>query len=349
MLKEWLRGSSSEAEKPVEEKRPVSRMVIDAEKPLETRESAMSRRREAYEKKLAESAKEGPPHPSKMVTYDGIFRKAQSVLLEGNNNEIQEGITLNIARNAQNAMISTKWALVNPQMSHWEVNLQMNGFSDIVAASWNTLNRYQLMYQRVSSTGAMLVTQFMAQKQGGMSQGTVFAMMQYPWRFGGCTQVQYVKDQSLSLSHVQRLIRGVHIGTNLTVEPATHSSCLSHAISLMTAKRDAGFMAEMTPSKGTWKIAATAFDWSMNMDAAIELEFMEGREGMRSALNVGCRKSFVGGAQLTASLLGFNMAKVNLELPFGGEVPGANQLRLAFNCQYDIHAGALKQGLIFTA
>ncbi|KAG5492902.1 hypothetical protein JKF63_01482 [Porcisia hertigi] len=349
MLKEWLRGSSSGAEKSPEEKKPATRMVVDVEKSLETHESAATRRRDAYEKKLADSAKQGPLHPSKMVTYDSMFRKAQSVLLEGNNNEIQEGITLNVARSAQNTMISTKWALANPQMSHWEVNLQMNGFSDIVAASWNTLNRYQLMYQRVSSTGAMLVTQFMAQKQGGVSQGTVFAMMQYPWRFGGCTQVQYVKDQSVGLSHVQRLIRGVHIGTNLSLDSTTHNSYLSHAISLATAKRDAEFMAELTPSKGTWKIAATAFDWALNMDAAIELEYKEAREGMKSALNVGCRKKFVGGAHLTTSLLGFDTAKVNLDLPFGGEVPGGNQLRLSFNCQYDIHAGALKQGLVFTA
>ncbi|KPA86606.1 putative mitochondrial hypothetical protein [Leptomonas pyrrhocoris] len=349
MLKEWLRGSSSEAEKPAEEKKPAGRMVVDAERPLETHENSLSKRREAFEKKLAESAREGPPHPNKTLAYDTIFRKPQSLLLEGNNNEVQEGITVNVARNAQNTMVSTKWSLVNPQMSNWEVNLQMNGFADIIAASWNTLNRYQLTYQRVSSVGAMLVTQFMAQKQGGMTQGTVFAMLQYPWRCGGCTQVQYVKDQSFSMSHTQRLIRGVHIGTNLTVEPQTHGSYLSHAISLTTPKKDAGFMAECTPSKGTWKVAATAFDWAMNMDAAIELEYKESREGMRSALNVGCRKGFVGGAELTSSLLGFNMAKVNLELPFGGETQGANQFRLGFNCQYDIHAGALKQGLVFTA
>lgn len=349
MLREWFRGSSSEAEKPAEESKPASRMVVDAEKPLETHESSAAKRRDAYEKKLADSVREGPPHPNKTVAYDSIFRKAQGLLMEGGNNEVQEGVTLNVARNAQNTMVSTKWLLANPQKSNWEVTLQMNGFSDILAASWSTLNRYQLTYQRVSSAGAMLVTQFMAQKQGGMTQGTVFAMLQYPWRFGGCTQVQYVKDQSFSMSHTQRLIRGVHLGTNLTVEPQTHGSYLSHAVSFTTPKKDAGFMAECTPSKGTWKVAATAFDWATNMDAAVELEYVEGREGMRSALNLGCRKGFVGGAELTTSLLGFNTAKVNLELPFGGEVQGANQFRLGFNCDYDVHSGALKQGLVFTA
>lgn len=348
MLKEWFRGSSAQPEAPAPEK-AVSRMVVDAEKPLETHESAVASRREAYEKKLAESAKEGPPHPSKMVSYDSLFRKIQGVILNGNNNEVQEGITLSVARNAQNAMVSTKWNLINPQMSHWEVNLQMNGFSDIVAASWNTLNRYQLMYQRVSSTGAMVVTQFMAQKQGGMSQGTVFAMLQYPWAFGGCTQVQYVKGQSFGLSHVQRLIRGVHVGTNLQYDPMTHNSYLSYALSLMTPKKDAGFVAEFVPSKGTWKVGATTYEWGQNMEAGIELELKEGREEMTSALNVGCRKNFVGGAQLATSLTAFSVVKAKLELPFGGEQPGANQFRMSFDCQYDIHSGALKQGLVFTA
>jgi hypothetical protein len=349
MLRDWLRGSSGEAEKPVEEKKPVGRMVVDAEQPLESNENTAARRREAFEKKLAESAREGPPHPNKTVSYDSIFSKVQGVLLEGNNNELQEGIVLNVARNAQNAMVSTKWTLGSPQMSNWEVNLQMNTFSEVIAASWNTANRYQLTYQRISSAGAMLVSQFMAQKQGGMTQGTVFTMLQYPWRFGGCTQVQYLKDQFLTMSHTQRMIRGVHVGTNLTLETPTHNSFLSHAVSLTTPKKDAGFMAEWTPSKGTWKIAATAFDWALNMDAAIELEYKATRDSMTSALNLGCKKSFVGGAELKTSLLQFNTVKANLTMPFGGEVPGANQFRLEFNCQYDIHEGALKQGLVFTA
>lgn len=351
MLKAWLRGSSGEEEKPAEEKRVVSRMVVDAEKPLDTHESSESARHEAYQKKLSESLREGPPSPGKTLTYDGIFRKVQGILLEGNasGDDALEGITINVARNAQNTMVSTKWALINPQQSHWEINLQANGFSDVVAASWSTLNRYMLMYQRYSSTGALILTQFMAQKQGGMTQGNVFAMMQYPWRFGGCTQVQYVKGQAFGISHVQRLIRGVHVGTNLSVEVPTHSSSLSHAVSIATPKKDVSFMAEVTPSNGTWKLAATAFDWVANTDVAMELECKGDCGEMKSVLNVGCRRSFVGGARLTTSLLGFNTAKANLELPFGGEVPGMNQLRLALNCAYDIHSGAMKQGLVITA
>ncbi|EPY27979.1 hypothetical protein STCU_01226 [Strigomonas culicis] len=348
MLREWFRGSSAEPEKAAAEK-SNQRMVVDPEKPLETVESRAERRRHAFEKKLAETAKEGPPSPNHLVAYDSLFRRAQTVLLEGNNNEVQQGITLNVGRNVQNTMISSKWSFVNPQQSAWELSLQMNGFTDIIGASWSTLKRYQLMYQRSSSTGAMLVTQFMAQKQQGMCQGMLFGMLQYPWVSGGCTQVQYVKDQSFGLSHVQRLIRGVHVGSNLTVDPTTHASTLSYAASFMNPKKDSGFMAEITPSKGTWKVAATHFLWSQNMDNAIELEYKEGREGMATSLNVGCRKNYVGGAQLLAALKGFHTLKVNLTLPFGGTLPGMNQLRVLFDCEYDVHTGGLKQGLVFTA
>ncbi|CCW68975.1 unnamed protein product [Phytomonas sp. Hart1] len=347
MLKEWLKGTPAEAEK-TEAPKKSGRMVLDAEKTFEAEDSPQ-KSRELFEKKLSDSAKEGPPMAHKVVTYDNLFQKAQGILLEANNNEVQEGLNLNVSRNLQNTLIASKWCLVNPQMSHWEINFQMNGFSDIIAASWNTLNRYQLMYQRVSSRGAMLVSQFMAQKQQGLCQGTVFAMLQYPWVSGGCSQLQYIKDQSFTMSHIQRIIRGFYLGSSLSIDPNTHSSVLSHAASFTTPKKNTSFIAEWTPSKGTWKLAATSFDWGQNMDAAIELDYKEGREGTNTHFNIGCRKNFLTGSKLVASLKGFNKLKINLELPFGGEVRGANQFNLMFNCQYDIHSGAVKQGLVFTA
>lgn len=349
MLREWFRGSTSEPENTDAAPKKAGRMVVDAENPLESTETVHQRRRDAFEKKLAESVKEDPPSANKLVTYDTLFRKVSDILLQGNNHEVQEGITLNISRNAQNVMIGSKWALVNPQMSNWELNLQMNGFTDMIAASWNTMNRYQLMYQRVSSTGALLVTQFMAQKQQGMCQGTVFGVLQYPLVSGGCTQAQYVKDQSFSLSHTQRIVRGVFVGSNLSVDTSTHASTLSHAVSFTTPKKDSSIIAEITPSKGTWRIGAHSFDWGQNMDAAMELEYKESRSGMTSSFNIGCRRSFIGGANLVASLCGFSTVKVNLDLPFGGQMPGVNQFRMTFNCHYDVHSGALKQGLLFTA
>lgn len=351
MLKDWLRGSSAPADADAgkaDTKKPA-RMQVDTETPIDTPESLSAQRREAFQKKLAETAAEGLPSPNKLVTYDSLFRRVQTILLDGNNNEVQEGLTLNISRNAQNTMVASKWNLSTPQTSHWEINLQMNGFSDVVAASWNTLNRYQLMYQRMSSTGAMLVTQFMAQKQQGMCQGTVFGLFQYPWVNGGCTQVQYVKDQSFSMSHVQRIIRGVHVGSNLTIDPTTHESSISHALSLMTPRKDAGLMAEFTPSKGTWKLAATGFGWQDNMDLAAQVEYKEGRESMVSTISFGVRKAYVGGAQLAASLAGFNKLRINLDLPFGGEHRGMNQFHMLLNCQYGVHDGTFKQGLVFTA
>lgn len=75
----------------------------------------------------------------------------------------------------------------------------------------------------------MLLTQFMAQKQQGITQGTTFAMLQYPWLPGGCTQVQYLKDQFVAINHVQRLIRGLHVGSLLNFNCMTHETTLSHA------------------------------------------------------------------------------------------------------------------------
>ncbi|CCW64387.1 unnamed protein product [Phytomonas sp. EM1] len=344
MLKEWLKGSPVEAEK-TEAPKKSARMVLDAEQTLDTEDSAQARR-ELFEKKLADSLKEGPPMPNKVVTYENLSQKIQSIL---KGNEFQEGLNLNVSRNLQNTLIATKWCLVNPNMSNWEINLQMNGFSDVIGASWNTLNRYQLMYQRYTRTGAMWVAQFMAQKQQGLCRGTVFTMLQYPWLPGGCSQFQYVKDQSFTMSHVQRIIRGLYLGSCLNVDPNTHASALSHAVSFTTPKKNASFIAEWTPSKGTWSLAASSFDWGQNMDAAIEVEYKEGREGMATSFNIGCRKNFLTGTKLIASLRGFNKLRVDLELPFGGDMRGMNQFHMMFNCQYDIHSGAVRQGLIFTA
>lgn len=349
MLREWLRGTPSEEVAKPDDAKPVMRMVVDAEQPLESCADERAKQREAFEKKLKESAVEKPAAAQGMLSYETLFRNSQGVMLEGSMNEVQEGININIARNVQNTMLSSKWTLATPQTSNWEITAQMNGFNDIIAASWSTLNRYQLLYQRMPLNGALIVAQFMAQKQRGMVQGNVFGMMQYPWLFGGCTQVQYIKDQSFSVSHLQRLVRGLHVGSNLTLNPATRSSTLSHVLSFITPNKDASFLCELTPAKGSWRLVATAHDWGQNMDAAMQLEYNEGQEGMASLLSFGCRKKFIGGAQLTTAISAFNQLRASLSLPFGGEVPGVNQLALQINCQYDVHSGKLRQGLSLTS
>ncbi|CAD2216535.1 hypothetical protein AGDE_02442 [Angomonas deanei] len=347
MLKDWFRGSSAKPEDAPT--KTATRMEVDPEKSLETDESIREQRRLVFEKKLEESAKSGVRvHAMRVVTYDSIFQKAHNILLQGNQNETREGVYFNVGSNFQNTMVMSKWSLVNPKESNFEINLQMSGFSDVLAATWSTLSRYSLMYQRASSTGALVLAQFMAEKQQGMCQGMLFGMLQYPWVNGGCTRLQYVKDRQFSLSHLQRIIRGVNVGTNYSYDPMTHDSYLSYAMTWQTPKKD-GFVGEICPSKGTWKVAATGHLWSHNLDSAVELEYKETREGMKSALNLGCRKRFIGGGELVASLLGFGTLKTNLTLPFGGSMPSVNQVRLSINCEYDVHSGAIKQGIVLDA
>lgn len=350
MLMEWFRGSSDQAA--VATEKPVKRrtLEVDPETPLEPSPSEdIARREEAFRQKLSASSKEGPVSPAKLVSYDSLFRGVQGLLMEGNNAEVQEGLTLNVARNTQNIMIGSKCTIISPQMSHWEVNLQMNGFSDIVVASYNTLNRWSLMYQRVCSTGALLLAQCMAQRQQGMTQGTVVGMLQYPWLHGGCTQVQYVKNQSFSLSHVQRIIRGVHVGSNMTWDPMTKGSSLSHTVSVTNPTKTGCFAAEWSPSKGEWKLALTRKDWARDAEFGMQLDYAQRGQGMMSFLSFGLKKHFIGGGSMTAALSGFSVVKAAVQLPFGGDRRGLNQMHCLYNAQYDIHSGALKHGLVFTA
>ncbi|ORC91968.1 uncharacterized protein TM35_000041820 [Trypanosoma theileri] len=350
MLMEWFRGKASD--EPVVPEKPQKRKTLDVD-PETTLEpspaEAIAQREDAFRKKLAASAKEGPLSPAKLVTYDSLFRSAQQLLMEGNSGEISEGITLNVARNTQNVMVSSKCVLVSPQMSHWELGLQMNGFSDIVMASYNTLSRWSLMYQRVSTTGALLLAQCMAQRQQGMTQGTVVGMIQYPWVPGGCTQLQYVKNQTLTLSHTQRIIRGVHFGSNFSWDPTTKGTSVSYAASATNPSKTGTLGAEWHPNKGEWKVALTRGDWGHDAEFAMQLEYTNKGEGMMSLLSFGMRKHFIGGGLMSAALAGFSKLKASVEIPFGGERSGFNQMHCLYNAQYDIHSGALKHGLVFTA
>ncbi|RNF11449.1 hypothetical protein TraAM80_00895 [Trypanosoma rangeli] len=350
MLMEWLRGRSDNA--PAAPEKPVRRKTLDVdpETPLEPSPAEdASQREEMLRRKLAASAKEGPSSPAKLVSYESMFRGVQRLLMEGSFGEINEGLSLNLARNAQNVMISSKCVLVSPQMSHWEVGFQMNGFSDIVAASYNTLSRWSLMYQRVSSTGALLLAQCMAQKQQGMTQGTVVGMIQYPWVYGGCTLAQYVKNQSLTLSHAQRIVRGVHVGSSLSWDSMTKGTSLSHGFMAVTPSKKGSLSGEWTPGKGEWKLALTKKDWAHDAEFAMQLDHTQKEEEMVSQLSFGLRKQFIGGGSMSAVLSGFSVVKAAVELPYGGERSGLNQINCMYNAQYNIRSGALKHGLIFTA
>lgn len=129
----------------------------------------------------------------------------------------------------------------------------------------------------------------------------------------------------------------------------THETTLSHAAVFTTPDKKMTIGAEVNPSAGTWKVLASANDWSHDLDVAMEIEYKNGREGMASLFNFGCRRHFVGGSHLTAALSGFSNLRINLELPFGGQMPGVNQMRLLLSCLYETRTGKLRQGLSITA
>ncbi|KAG8347231.1 hypothetical protein TRVL_01951 [Trypanosoma vivax] len=350
MLREWLRGKQTTDSQDVEAPKRRSALEVDVETPIEpTQEEIDAQHAEAFRKKLAASAKEGPQQPGSMVSYEVLLRNSQRLLMEGNGGETQEGLTVNLARNAQNVMISTKTHLISPQMSNWELSLQMNGFSDVVVAAYSSLSRWSLMYQRVSSTGALLFAQCMAQRQQGVTQGTLVGMLQYPWVHGGCTQVQYVKDQTFSLSHVQRLIRGLYIGSNFAWDAMSKGTSLSHAFSCTNPAKTASLAAEWSPTKGDWRLALTRSDWASDAEFAMQIErARKGSGALTNVLSFGTKKKFVGGGSLSAVLSGFARVKALVELPFGGECSGINQMMCSYSVQYDIISGALKHGISFT-
>lgn len=348
MLAQWFKKEEAKPEA-ADVKTTKKRMTLDPEAGSHATEEEQSAAREAqFERKLRESIKEGPPQANNLVSYDSVFRNAQRVLLEGNMAEMTDGFQLSMSRNAQNTQITSKWLLGNPQMSHWEVSLQMNGFNDVTSVSYNTMNRWQLMYQRMFKSGALCVMQFLSQPQGGMNMGNFFGMMQYPWVQGGCTQIQYVKQQAVTLSHMQRLIRGVHVGSSLNYDLNTHATTVSYAASATNPSKTSTASAEFKPDSGEWKVAYTRADWATDQEISAQLEFSEKRSGKMSFLNIGLRKQLIGGGLVNCVLSGFSKLRAVVEIPFGCERAGFNAILLSYNVQYDLHSGALKQGMTFS-
>lgn len=351
MLKEWLRGGSDPSKGETTESAPTTspRMVLSTEAPLD--ESKEDRRLAIVEKKMMDLASKGPMRPNKMVAYDSIFKPIQEHLLT-QGNEIMEGVSINVARHAQNAMISSKWNLGKPRTSMWEVEAKVNGFSDILAASWNTANRYQLMYQNVSPFGALFVAQIFAQTAGNATHGSIFSMLQYPWSFGGCSQIQYYKGQHFCMTHMQQLVHGLYVGSSFTTSSGapSHNVDLSHAFLIQNHKATVSFMGEINPRKGTWKVGAVSKEWTQNAKAVAELEYSEGEGGQKqSSLTLGMSRGFVGGAQIATALANFQTLHLSLRIPFGGKFPNINQMDMQIKCKYDLHTGGLTHGIVFNA
>jgi hypothetical protein len=320
---------------------PENQKATPAVDPVQQREDDILR-------KLRESAKEPPPTPNNAVTYDSVFRSSSRILLDGNQHDVSDGLQVNVSRNAQNCMVSSKWQLGNPQSSGWDVNLQMNGFADMTSVGYSTTGRWSLMYQRVFKSHAMTVLQFMAQPQAaamGGPAGTFFGLVQYPWVSGGCSQVSYVKSQNFSLNHMQRLIRGVYVGAQMSYDPNTRGSTMAYGFSATNPRKTSTFAGEVKPDSGEWKVAFTTSDWETDMELATQLEFTEKRNGKVSLLSIGMRKSLIGGGVINCVLSGFSKLKANLEMPLGGGQHGLNQLGFVYGLNYDLHSGGLKHGV----
>lgn len=350
MLSQWF-GGKAEDPKASEGAKAAkkARMSLDPEAASRlTDEEVQANREAAFERKLRDGIKEGPAHPNNMVTYEAAFRNAQRVLMEGNGAESNEGLQLSMGRNAQNCMINSKWSLGNPQASNWEVSLQMNGFSEVTSVSYCTMNRWSLMHQRIFRTGAMGLIQAFSQPQGGMFMGNLVCLLQYPWVTGGATQLQYVKGQSLSLSHMQRVLRGFFIGSALNYDPNTHATTMSYALLAQNSKKTASVAAEIKPESGEWKVAYTRQEWSTDHEISVQLENTEKRAGLINLLSIGLRKQLIGGGVVDCVLSGFSKLRAVVEIPFGGERQGFNQTRMSYNVQYDIQSGGLKHGLSLT-
>lgn len=348
MLAQWFKKEEAPAE--VKDDKKKTRMIVDPEAPsvVETPEEISAKKEALLEKKLRDSLKEGPPHPQNMVAYDSAFRTSQRVLMDGNMAEQTDGLSVNMSRNVQNTMVTSKWLFGNPQMSHWEVSLQMNGFSDVTSVSYNTMNRWQLMYQRVFRSGAMCVMQLMSQPQGdGSNAGNFFGLVQYPWVHGGCTALQYVKQQAVTVSHMQRLIRGVYAGSALNYDPNTKGTTVSYAASATNPSKTSTLAAEIKPHSGEWKVAYNRADWGTDQEMTAQLEFTEKRNGKISLLSVGLRKQMIGGGVVNCVISGFSKLRAAVEMPFGGDRAGMNQVMMSYNLQYDIPTGGLKQGVSF--
>eukprot|EP00759_Apiculatamorpha_spiralis_P031243 PhF_6_TR32969/c0_g1_i2/m.48523 len=180
--------------------------------------------------------------PGAHFNYDKLFRFASRVLMEQHGmGDTSEGIALTTARQTMNVSFTSKYHLHSPQQSAWDMTLQMHGFSDFVSASFSTLGRYQLMYQRVFKCGAVAVGQWMVQPSpmapGGVPPGNFFGMIEYPWRVHGASSLTYLKGQHVCFSHTERLVRGLYVGSQMTYDLNTHNTNQTWGVQATTSDK----------------------------------------------------------------------------------------------------------------
>ena len=289
------------------------------------------------------------PKPGHHFSYDKIFRSVSRILIESMGGEQSEGLSVSTNRQTMNMSMASKYTIHDKQDSAWDLTLQMHGYSDFVSATYSTLNRYQLMYQRVFKTGAMFVSQFMVQP--GMMTGSpvpagnFFSVFEYPWCTHGCSSVSYLKGQYVTLTHAHRLCRGLYLGTSVTYDVPTHDTRASYAMQSTSPDNKTVYSAEIKDN-GDARLAVVHKHWESATEYAFEVDYSDGKNGSKSSsFNAGILRKLFGMGTLNLSLQNFQKIKAALEIPCGLDRPGWNQINLAYNMSYDIHNSALKQGI----
>ena len=342
-------NNSSELDKQEQEKRENR---LRAEPTLRSEETEEQLYREKSARKLRESAasdsanRRGAAGPG--LTYDSLMRPASRVMpLDPQSGiDFHEGLKLSAGRSVQNINVQSQWTMGNPQHSNWEFTMQMQGFSDVNSVSYTTDGKWTLIHQRMFRNGSFGMLQFMLNPQMGPMGNTFVAMMMYPWAtHGGTTQFSYVKGQQSSLSHAARIVRGLDVGAQLTYEMMTNSTHVSYAFHSTSADKSRNWCGSYTPESGAWKLALTKFDWNSDLEVGAQLELADKRGNLVPNFSVGFRKPLIGGGLVHCIMSNFSRLKAMVELPFGGERVGMNQVKLSWLVQYDARDGGAKHGI----
>lgn len=308
--------------------------------------------RDRYRAKLRQSAaadgagKRAPAGPG--LTYDSLLRPASRVMpLDPQAGlDFHEGVKLIASRSVQNINVQTQWTMGNPQHSNWEFTMQMQGFNDVNSVAYSTDGKWTMMHQRMFRNGSFGMLQFMMNPQMGPMGNTFVAMMMYPWAtHGGTTQFTYVKGQQASLSHAARLIRGLDVGASLAYEMMTNSTSVSYAFHSQSSDKSRNWCGSFNPETGAWKLALTKFDWQSDLEVGAQLELADKRGTLVPNFSVGFRKPMIGGGLVHCIMSNFSRLKALVELPFGGERVGMNQVKLSWFVQYDARDGGAKHGI----
>lgn len=349
MLKNLFRSEDADAAQTATKESPkaLQRRTVEVD-PEEERTSSEERQRSErslFKKKLRDGRVDRPANPNSMFAFDNVFRGPNRILMEQSGDE---GLTISCSRNAINSMVTSKWQFGDPKSSSWELGVQMHGFSDLVMASYNTMKRWQLTYQRTFSAGGLAVAQFMAQPammQMGGPGGSFFGLVQIPSVTGGCTALQYVKSQQFALSHMQRIVRGVHIGAQATYSIPTKDTTMAYVAHTVSPNKSFQWGAEVKPESGEWKVSCIKSDWATDLEMCAQVEHTQKRQDFVSLLSFGLKAHLVGGGTVQAAISGFSKVKAALELPFGGDRVGMNQVAFGYNCMLNLENGGLKQGV----